>query len=368
MSSSNEMIEIDGSQMEGGGQILRMSMGFSALLRRPIRIVNIRGKRNNPGLRAQHLQGLKLVSEISNGKLVGAAMNSSEIEFHPGQERNEGKFRFTADTKTAGATTLLAQASVPCLLLHDNPTVLDLKGGTNADMAPSIDFYEQVFLPNLSRFFPAGCPVESDVKKRGYFPKGGGHVTLSVNPSIQLAPIDLTERGELTEIRIESAVTENLPKKLAHEMNAAAEKVVKRRFKGVKVTTETKALSASEAVPAGSSMLVTALTDQGCVIGAQGIGSRKVTPGETGKTAAEELAETLDLGVCVDQYVQDQMIMFMALAKGKSRLLTGPLTLHTETAIHISQLLSGATFEVKKGDKNNSVMIECEGIGYKRSK
>lgn len=370
MSSDDEMTVIDGSQMEGGGQILRMSVGFSAILNKRIRIVNIRGKRSNPGLRAQHLQGLNLVSDISEGYLVGAAMSSAEIEFSPGgrKKKREGagqRSQFAADTKTAGATTLLAQAALPCLIVGDRATTLDLKGGTNADMAPSIDFYRRVFLPNLARFFPSS-PVECEVRKRGYFPKGGGHVTLNVSPNGVLTPIDLTERGEVTEVRIEVSLTDNLPRKLAHEMAGAAEKVVKRRVKGAKVTVEVKSLTTSEAVPAGSSMLITALTDKGCVLGAQGIGSRKAQPAETGKAAAEELAETLDLGVCVDQYVQDQLVMFMALAKGRSRLRTGPLTLHTETAIHISQVLSGAKFEVTRDGNTNAWVIECQGIGFEK--
>ena len=48
----------------------------------------------------------------------------------------------------------------------------------------------------------------------------------------------------------------------------------------------------------------------------------------------------------IKRVVQDQMIIFMALADGESRLLCGPLTLHTETAIHIAEKMTGAKFKV----------------------
>ena len=136
-----KIIDIQGSILEGGGQILRMSMGFSALLKTPIHIYEIRGNRSKPGLKSQHLNGLILVKQISNGRLSGDKMNSPEITFHPGTDRIIGGQTYSADTRTAGATTLLAQVSLPCLLFGQKPCLLELKGGTNADMAPQVDYY-----------------------------------------------------------------------------------------------------------------------------------------------------------------------------------------------------------------------------------
>lgn len=53
----------------------------------------------------------------------------------------------------------------------------------------------------------------------------------------------------------------------------------------------------------------------------------------------------------------------MALAKGISKMRTGPLTLHTQTAIHVIQLLTDAKFTIQNLD-NGGHIIECQGIGF----
>merc|ERR1740128_419885 len=121
--AKGELVVIDGSVMEGGGQILRMSVGLSALLRKPIRICKIRAGRASPGLKAQHLTGLTLVRDLTGGKLDGGEFGSVEVSFRPGQLRS-GQFR--ADTKTAGAVCLLAQVAIPCALFSSSKICLNL--------------------------------------------------------------------------------------------------------------------------------------------------------------------------------------------------------------------------------------------------
>jgi RNA 3'-terminal phosphate cyclase (ATP) len=93
--------------LEGGGQILRITAAMSAICSRPVRVVNIRANRSKPGLRPQHLAGLRLVADICGGELEGAKVGSCEITMKPRRIRIGS---FQADPGTAGSCCLLAQA------------------------------------------------------------------------------------------------------------------------------------------------------------------------------------------------------------------------------------------------------------------
>jgi RNA 3'-terminal phosphate cyclase (ATP) len=58
--------------------------------------------------------------------------------------------------------------------------------------------------------------------------------------------------------------------------------------------------------------------------------------------------EALDSRACIDAHVQDQLIIFMALANGKSRIRSVPLTLHTKTAIHVAELMTKVSIVIAK--------------------
>jgi RNA 3'-terminal phosphate cyclase (ATP) len=127
--------QIDGSYLEGGGQILRISTALAVLLKKPIRIINIRAGRKDAGLKPQHLTGIELLKDLSKATLKGGALKSTEISFKPNTLQAG---RYVADTKTAGSVGLLIQSALPCILFAKGPCELVLKGGTNAANAPQI--------------------------------------------------------------------------------------------------------------------------------------------------------------------------------------------------------------------------------------
>ncbi len=364
----DDMFEVDGSVMEGGGQIIRMSIAFSALLGKSIKLSNIRAGRAKPGLQAQHMTGIKLASELCGARLDGCQLQSTTVQFVPGVTRSTSS-EFSADIKTAGATTLLAQIALPYILLGRNSTtLLDLKGGTNADFAPQVEYYSQAFLPIMSKF---GVTAKCDVIRKGYFPKGGGQVRLEV-PSIgELKAVDMTDFGELKSVSIYSSVAGTLNVKLAHEMAKSAKDVVAKHLGGRQSSVQiyVDAYKETNACSNGNSISIFAETSTGCILGSGGIGSRGKSGAALGAEAAEELIGDLKLRACLDQHLQDQVIIFMALANGVSRVRTGPLTLHTRTAIHVAEMLSGATFKVEESSVEKGVhFIECQGIHFKNSR
>ena len=162
---SGEMITIDGSYGEGGGQILRTSLALAAITGRPIRIVNIRAKRKNPGLAPQHLTAVEAVAQITGAKVEGAKLRSTELTFIPGKVR-PGRYLFDVarDRPSAGSVTLVFQAVALPLALSGGESELILRGGTHVPWSPPAHYVQKVFIPIASRF---GFEAEMEVIRWG---------------------------------------------------------------------------------------------------------------------------------------------------------------------------------------------------------
>lgn len=352
------IVDIDGGALEGGGQVLRNTVSFSCLLHRPVRVYNVRAGRSKPGLRPQHLTGIMLTRDVCQGRLEGGSVGSTEIQFHPGNIQHGD---YTADTGTAGSICLLLQVAIPCLVYADGPTNLTLKGGTNADMAPQLDHMTMVFKPIAEKF---GMKFDCRVIRRGYYPKGGGEVMVTCHPTKQLSAVTLTDRGDIKQIYGISFVAGVLPVRVAHIMAKVAESIIHKEYKDVPVNIDV--VKEVAAVGTGTGIVLVAETTTGCYLGGSALGKKGKQAEQVGQEAAEELINNLYHGGCVDDYVQDQIILLMALAKGKSTVRIGALSLHTETAIHVAKQLTEARFKITEINKG-ATLIECDGIGLVNS-
>ncbi|KAJ0032839.1 hypothetical protein NQD34_002920 [Periophthalmus magnuspinnatus] len=348
-------VEIDGSVMEGGGQILRVSAALSCITGSPIKITKIRAGRSQPGLKAQHLSGLQLVSELCGGTLHGAALGSTDISLSPGRIRAGSH---TADTQTAGWL-----CAVLCALFSESNTQLCLRGGTNAEMAPQIDYTVKIFKPIVEKF---GVNFDCDIKMRGFYPKGGGEVRVTVNPVKELLPVVMTERGSITKIYGRAYVAGVLPFKLAKDMSTAAVRTIRKEIKDLYINIQ-PLQEKEKAYGNGNGIIIIAESSTGCLFAGSALGKKGVYADKIGIEAAEMLLRNIRHNGCVDEFLQDQLIIFMALAKGKSRIRTGAVTLHTQTAIHIAEQLTQAKFIISKCSDdlsgNTTFLIECEGSG-----
>ncbi|XKL64282.1 hypothetical protein PGB90_004368 [Kerria lacca] len=323
-----ELIEIDGSILEGGGQILRLAMSFSSLLKKNIKINRIRAGRSKGGLGPQHLKGYYILS-------IG----------------------------------LIIQIALPIALFGSSVSTLRLKGGTNADMAPPIDHTVNVFLPILKKF---GGNCGCSVLRRGYFPKGGGEVELNISPVASLSSVSLTKFGSVVHIWGRSYVAGILPINMAHEMADAANHILKKIITSrIQINIERVKESPKDAFGNGSGIvcvfnILFAETDTGCILGGSAVGARNVSTKDVGNKAALELVTAIQGEYCVDQYTQDQIIILMALANGKSVVKCGPITLHTKTAIYIAEKMTQAKFKLHENE-TEAGLLECDGIGLRNN-
>ncbi|MDQ0038160.1 RNA 3'-terminal phosphate cyclase (ATP) [Variovorax boronicumulans] len=184
------MIELDGSQGEGGGQILRTSLALSVATGQPLAIEKIRAGRAKPGLMRQHLACVKAAAEISGAQVEGAELGSQSLRFVPGPVR-AGDYRFAI--ASAGSCMLVLQTVLPPLLLAGAPSTLHLSGGTHNPMAPPFHFLERAFAPLVRRL---GADLQLTLRRCGFYPAGGGEVEAILVPAAGgLQPFDLMARG-----------------------------------------------------------------------------------------------------------------------------------------------------------------------------
>src|SRR5262245_16670414 len=170
------MIEIDGSQGEGGGQILRSSLSLAICTQQAFRITNIRAKREKPGLLRQHLTAVKAAAEISGAEVDGAELGSRQVTFRPGRVV-PGNYKFAIGT--AGSCTLVLQTVLIPLLTASAPSTVTISGGTHNKASPPFDFLERAFLPLLARM---GATVQLTLVAHGFYPKGGGSIRVGITP------------------------------------------------------------------------------------------------------------------------------------------------------------------------------------------
>lgn len=174
---SEAIIHIDGSQGEGGGQIVRSSLALSMVTGKPVSIERVRAGREKPGLMRQHLTAVRAAKEISSATVSGDTIGSSTLTFHPGNVV-PGEYHFAVGT--AGSATLVLQTVLPPLLIADGPSRLVLEGGTHNPWAPPWDFLQQSYLPLINRMGPK---VTATLERPGFFPAGGGRFVIEIEPS-----------------------------------------------------------------------------------------------------------------------------------------------------------------------------------------
>ncbi|HME18379.1 MAG TPA: RNA 3'-terminal phosphate cyclase [Nitrososphaerales archaeon] len=327
--SSADVIEVDGSFGEGGGQILRTAVAFSVILGKPVRVDNIRAGREVPGLRQQHVSALQTLGSIFGAKLSGAEIGSSEVSFSPGRL---GVTNVTLDMKTAASITLLLQAVIPAVALTHSGVTLEIIGGTDVPWSPSFDYLSTVVRPAYGLL---GIEFEATASRRGYYPRGGGNVTARVEPAVSLKAVSLTRSIGPAKADLVSRCG-RLPRHVAERQLEAMVRVLS----ASEVEVGSKLLGEEEADSPGSSVLASAC-GAGRLMGADELGAKGRSAEEVGEKAAESLVSSVKSGACVDSNLADMVAPMLSLAEGESSLLVPQVSLHLKTGLHVAKLFTG---------------------------
>jgi len=334
------VIDIDGSQKSGSGTILRLSVALAAILGQPLHIYNIRQNRPQPGLRPQHLEAVLTAARLCDADLKGAELSSRELWFKPKKAKG-GKVE--AEIGTAGSIPMLLMTVLPLCVFAENTVLLHVsKGGTDVQNSPTINYMRFVLLPTLKHI---GISTALTVHKYGYYPKGMGEVTITVEPCGSLRPLRLENSGKIQAIKGVSVCTFLADRKVAERQAKAANDYLKERG----YTADIQIINdESNSLQKGSSLVLWAETDTGAILGADAIGELRKTSETVGREAAEKLYAEISAEPTVDVHLADMLIPYAALAEGGSEYLTRTISEHLETNIWLAEKILNVRFSVEK--------------------
>ena len=364
------MIQLQGNYGEGGGALIRTALALSVLTGQSFEVNNIRAGRPEPGLKAQHLTAINALKKICDAKTNDINIGSTDLKFIPGIVKSG---TYEMDIGTAGSISLLLQALLlPCLSAKGK-IILKIKGGTCGKWQASVDYLQNVFFPQLSRFAEK---LEMKILKRGYYPKGGGEVQIIIMPKeapaniysfqeiCQKIPlITLAKQGTLEQIRGDINLSVELQEKeVAERIKLAAESALKKYNAPITIRTEyVKTPSVG-----GEAVLWALFSEAGkinfnnpVILGSDALIEQGKRSEEIGKEAAQKLTQEISSFGAVDHFLTDQLIPLMGLMPA-SELLSSQITNHAHTNMYVTEKFLKVRFRII----GKTIKVELENKSF----
>ncbi len=329
-------IQIDGSQGEGGGQILRTALALSMITGQAFELINIRAGRKKPGLMRQHLVCVQASQHISQAYVEGAELHSQHLYFAPQHVQN-GKYQFQIGS--TGSTTLVLQTLLPALLLQNEASELTIFGGTHNPLAPTADFIEHCFLPALEKL---GIKVEFKLNKAGFFPIGAGEIQIKIQPWQHRNKLNLLDRGTLQSTEAFAAVLN-----LSEEAQIAQRELatLNKRLK-----LDTQQQFHLNGISQGNTAYVK-VAHQNHVQLFTTLGEMRKSAEQIANHLAEQVKRYIASQAVVDEYLADQLLLPLALGQG-GEFTAQCISEHTRTQAVMIEKFIDCEIEFIELDKN----------------
>lgn len=351
----NEIL-IDGSYGEGGGQILRTALSLASLLTRPLRIEKIRAGRKNPGLQQQHLTCLRASKLVTEAEASGDRFSSSSVDFSPKTIKG-GRFEFdvSLDRGSAGSAGLILQALIPILAFANRNSWVRIQGGTHVAWSPSHHYIDKVLLGTLSRM---GLDARCQLNAWGFYPLGGGEVTLEINTVNSLKALKIMERGNLKNV-IGISAGANLPPAVVQRQRLRAS----RRLSAEGIRPEIEEIEV-KAKGKGSFLFLLAEYEN-CFCGFSALGARGRTAEQVADQAVDRLMKHQKTHSALDPNLADQLVLYASIAEGETSYTTSRISKHLTTNLWVISQFLPVNYRVE-GEASGPGTIEIRGVGLKR--
>jgi RNA 3'-terminal phosphate cyclase (ATP) len=336
-----DMLKLDGSQGEGGGQILRSALSLAVIAGRAVRIENLRANRKKPGLAAQHLTSVRAAAMLCDAEVTGAELGSETLQFIPRKKVHAGDYYLDVaqarEGGSAGAVMLVLQTLLLPLALATGGSTVILRGGTHVDMSPSYDYVHDVWLPTLSRM---GVRTGLSLARSGWYPVGRGEVRLRVAGSAALRPLRLEHRGLLRKVT-GRALAANLPAHICERMAAHAHDLLEHAG----MTADLEAAVLKAACPGAGLYLTAHYQNSLAGFGAQG--KRGKPTEQVAEEACAALLHHHQSGAALEQHLADQLILPASLCRGESIFSVERITTHLVTNAWVVESFGLAGIDIK---------------------
>jgi len=332
-----EFLKINGGYGEGGGQIIRSAIALACITKQSIHIENIRKNRKVSGLRPQHLTSIRIIQKISNAKVIGAEVGSSELKFIPG---DIDSLELNEDVGTAGSISLILQVLIPVVAISQKKLSLTIKGGTDVLWSPCIDYTQYVLKEAYSRM---GIKFSLELIKRGYYPKGGGEIKLQVFPS-KLKSISFSNRKS-KDVKIICTFSKIPIEIIEREIQQIKKKLTDGNYKvEVKIKNQ-------EAIDSGASLLIYSI-DENSIIGVDSLFDKKTQSFDL------NFEKFIEKSQGVDANLADMLVVPASLSPGRTTFLVKEITKHLETNLFVTSKITGCKYGIGKLTDGFEVIIE----------